>query len=365
MIVNLFETSINNSKTIESLTKSFELLLKNGQYVLGKNLETFENNFSKFINSKFTVGVNSGTDALMLSLIASGIKKNDLVITSSFTYFATIEAIYNIGATPYLTDISKTTLQIDFSKIDKKILQSAKAILPVHLFGGYVNVEELKNIKDKYDLIVIEDVAQAFGTNVNGKFAGTFGDCGAFSFYPTKTLGAIGDAGAITTNDEKIYQDLLMLRNHGHIDRDNFKFSGFNSRLDEIQAIFLNERLKNIEKEIIQRNEIARNYISNLSDIKSLTFIECNNSYNYFPILTIDKAERESLIKYLTSKDIQTAIYYKVPLSDLKFDWITKDSNLQNVDNIKNRILCIPIYPSLNIEKQNYVIKSIREFYEA
>lgn len=365
MKVNLFETSVTDSNTIESLTSSFQKLLKNGQFVLGNNLEEFESKFSKFIGSNYVVGVNSGTDALLLSLLASGVKKNDIVITSAFTYFATIEAIHNIGAVPYLTDISPETLQIDFQNINKKVLNSAKAIIPVHLFGGHVDISELNKIKNKYNLLVIEDVAQAFGTKFNGKFAGTFGNCGAFSFYPTKTLGSIGDAGAITTNSYNTYQNLLKLRNHGHIDRDNFKFSGYNSRLDEIQAIFLIHKLNYINEEIQKRQLIANHYISNLDDIENITFIKNNKTFNYFPILTKNLVERNSLVKYLNSKNIQTAIYYKKPLSDLKFNWITKDINLKNVNNIKKRILCIPIYPSLTIKKQNYVIKSIREFYEA
>jgi len=364
--VNLFHTKVDNTKDLNSLKKSFEALLESGQFVLGNNVKVFESNLSKYLKAKYAVGVNSGTDALTLSLVAMGIKPGDFVITSSFTYFATIEAIHNIGAKPFLVDICEDTLQINLENIKPEILKKAKAIIPVHLFGGHVDIEKLLKIKKLYNLKIVEDVAQAFGTKVNNSYAGTFGDCGAFSFYPTKTLGSIGDAGAVVTDSKHIFENLMKLRNHGHIDRDNFKFSGYNSRLDEIQAIFLNKKLENIDIEIAKRQTIAGKYQKNLSDIKNISFFNHNNkTFNYFPILCKNKKERKDLINFLNSKNIQTAIYYKKALSDLSFDWIYRDSDLHHVNNIKNRILCLPIYPELNRSKLDYVISNIRNFYES
>ena len=366
MKVKLFQTNLEDSNKISDLNKSFNRLLKNGEFILGENLKKFENNLAKYLGAKYAVGVNSGTDAIQLSLLASGVKPGDIVITSGFTYFATIEAIYNIGARPFLVDICKKTLQMDMDKISKEVLKSAKFIVPVHLFGGLVNIDKLMLFKKNYKLKIIEDVAQSFGTKYKNKFIGTFGECGAFSFYPTKTMGAIGDAGAIVTNNSSIYEDLLKLRNHGHVDRDNFKFPGFNSRLDEIQAIFLEKRLETIDLEIKKRKMIGTKYFDDLNDINNLKFFNNNiQTFNYFPILTKSRKERTNLVEHLANNNIETVVYYKKPLSDLNFDWILKDDNFDNVNYIKNRIMCLPLYPELSNTKLDYVITKVRSFYES
>jgi dTDP-4-amino-4,6-dideoxygalactose transaminase len=364
MKINLFHTNVEDKNTILDLNKSFNKLLKNGQFILGNNVEKFEKDLSHYLGAKYAVGVNSGTDAIQLSLLASGVKPGDIVITSSFTYFATIEAIHNIGAKPFIVDICRDTLQMDIDKINKKVLKLAKFIVPVHLFGGLVDMDKLMILKKDYKLKIIEDVAQSFGTKHKDKFVGTFGECGAFSFYPTKTMGAMGDAGAVVTNNSYIYKDLLKLRNHGHIDRDNFKFAGFNSRLDEIQAIFLEKRLKTIDSEINKRKSIGQKYFNDLNDIDNLKFFNNNiQTFNYFPMLTKSRKDRANLIKHLSKNNIQTSIYYKKPLSDLKFNWILKDDNFQNVEYVKNRIMCLPIYPDLDNSRLEYVIKKVRSFY--
>jgi len=363
MNVPLFDTK---SKNNDILLSRFNLLLNKGKFVLGENLKTLEDNLAKFLNSKYVVGVNSGTDALEISLKCLGIKNGDVVITSGFTYFATIEAIHNVGGIPYLADINRDSLQIDLHNLDKNILNKAKFIIPVHLFGGYVNIEELLKISKNFNLKIVEDVAQSFGTKVNGKFLGNFGHTGAFSFYPTKTLGAMGDAGAITTNSKKLYEDILKMRNHGHIDRNNFKFSGRNSRLDEIQAIYLNLKLQSINKDIASRKHIADEYHLGLKHIKDLKFYNDKlQTFNYYPIVTKTELNRNQLVNFLKSRNIETAIYYKKPLTDLNFSWIAKGKSYKNIDYIKKRILCLPIYPNLSKSKLSYTIKSIREFYEA
>ncbi len=362
MKVSLFDTKVNES---EEITKLFKKLLKNGQYVLGNNVNSFESSLGSYLNSKYVVGVNSGTDAIELSLKALGVKKGDYVITSGFTYFATIEAVHNVGAIPHIVDIDVETLQINLDSIEKKFLNKAKFIIPVHLFGGYADIPKLMELSKNYELKIIEDVAQSFGTKYKDKHLGTFGDAGAFSFYPTKTLGSIGDAGAITTNNKFVYEDLLMLRNHGHIDRDNFKFAGRNSRLDEIQAMFLNLRLKNIDEEIKKRVEIANIYMNSLDSISNITFYNSVlETFNYFPITVQNLKERDDLVNHLNSRDIDTAIYYRKPLSDLTFDWISKSSNFTNINFVKDRILCLPLYPSLKMNKLKYTINTIKSFYK-
>lgn len=362
MKVSLFDTKIKDN---DKLINSFKKLLANGQFVLGENLKTFEKDLSNYLNCKYVVGVNSGTDAIELSLKALGISQGDYVITSGFTYFATIEAIYNVGAVPYIVDIDLNTLQIDFKSIDEEILNKAKFIIPVHLFGGHVDIKELLKLSKEYKLKIVEDVAQSFGTKYKKKHLGTFGHAGAFSFYPTKTLGSIGDAGAVATNNKAVYENLLMLRNHGHIDRDNFKFAARNSRLDEIQAIYLTHRLKNIDEEIKKRILIANTYMNDLKNIKNITFFNSEiQTFNYFPIAVESLKERDSLIKYLNSNNIDTAVYYRKPLSDLNFKWIKKSKNFKNINYIKDRILCLPLYPNLSNRGLKYSINKIKSFYE-
>jgi len=362
MKVSLFDTTILDSS---KLLNSFEKLLNSGKFILDKNVNDFENNLSKYLKCNYVVGVNSGTDALELSLKALGIQKGDYVITSGFTYFATIEAIHNVGGKPYLVDINRDTLQIDLENIDSKVLEKANFIIPVHLFGGSVDIHKLKHLSKKYSLKIVEDVAQSFGSMYKKEYLGTIGNAGAFSFYPTKTLGAIGDAGAIATNNKKIYEDLIKMRNHGHIDRDNFKFPGNNSRLDEIQAIFLNERLKGIDEEIELRKSIANFYFESLKEIDGITLYNSSlQTFNYFPISLNKVTDRDKLERFLNSNGIDTAIYYKKPLTDLQFDWISKGKSYKNIDFMKRRIICLPLYPNLQKKQQNFVVKIVKEFFK-
>ena len=364
MKIQLFDTSINNS---EYVVKDVRDLLDSGKYILGKNVREFEKKLSKFLSSKFVIGVNSGTDALTLSLVGLGIRPGDYVITSCFTYFATVEAVKHAGGIPYIVDVDKNSLQMNFDGIDEAILKKAKFIIPVHLFGGKVDLEKLIKTSKKFNLKIVEDVAQSFGTNFeNGSFTGTIGDAGAFSFYPTKTLGSVGDEGAISTNNKSLYEDLLKLRNHGHIDRDNFAFPGYNSRLDEIQAIYLNRKLETINEDILKRKEIASMYFERLEHIKDLNFYnEHIDTFNYFPISTVNPKNRNGLIEHLNNHGVGTAVYYKKTLADLNFKWIYGASEFKNADYIKKRILCLPIYPKLEQKSVEYVVKKIKEFYHA
>ena len=221
-------------------------ILQSGHFVLGPNVEAFEEEVASFNKVKHAVGVASGTDALHLSLKALGIEPGDEVITSPFSFIATAEAISYNGAVPVFVDINKHTFNIDPSKMEERITSKTKAILPVHIFGQPVKMREILRIASKYNLKVIEDCAQAFGADYKGDFVGSLGDAGCFSFYPSKNLGAYGDGGIITTNDSETYEKLKLLRNHGSASGYNHKFIGFNSRLDEIQAAILRIKLKHI-----------------------------------------------------------------------------------------------------------------------
>ncbi|MCS6955686.1 MAG: DegT/DnrJ/EryC1/StrS family aminotransferase, partial [Candidatus Calescibacterium sp.] len=246
-------------------------VLESGKFIMDTNVREFENLICQYFGVRHSVSVNSGTDALVISLRASGIKPGDEVITTPFTFFATVEAISIIGATPIFVDIDEETFNIDPDLIESKITERTRAILPVHLFGLPCNMQKIMNIAKKYGLIVIEDNAQSFGAEVkiNGEFkkAGSIGDAGAFSFFPTKNLGAYGDGGIIITNDSKIFDVASMLKNHGSKVKYYNEILGYNSRLDEIQAAILKTKLKYVDKFNASRIEIANRYTELLQDL--------------------------------------------------------------------------------------------------
>ena len=234
------ETSSTNKLLFQ---KKIDKLIKTSDWILGDEVERFENNLKSYIGSKYALGVNSGTDALEISLRALNIKKGDEVIVPAYSFFATSEVVLKLDATPVYSDISKKDLNLNISEIKKLITKKTKAVIPVHLFGNPVNMIDLKNEINDNRIFIVEDVAQAFGSSLDNKMLGNYGTTGCFSFYPTKNLGAFGDAGAITTNNKKLYEKMLILRNHGQKKRYYHTEIGYNSRLDNIQAAILNIKI--------------------------------------------------------------------------------------------------------------------------
>ncbi len=251
---------------------SLKEILESGNYILGKKVSEFEKKVAYFHNLKEAVGVASGTDALHLSIEALGIGPGDEVITTPFTFFATVEAILYTGACPVFVDIEPDTFNIDVEQIEENITEKTRAILPVHLFGHPVNIQEIVRIAKKYKLKVIEDCAQSFGAELNGKKVGTFGDIGCFSFYPSKNLGAYGDGGMIISNNSRIANIIRGLRNHGSKGAYRHSRVGFNSRLDEIQAGILLIKLKRINEFNSKRREHAEFYTNLLYPQKDIQF---------------------------------------------------------------------------------------------
>jgi dTDP-4-amino-4,6-dideoxygalactose transaminase len=234
----------------DEINQSIQMVLNKCNFILGEDVAKFEEEFARFSNSRYAVSVASGTDALRIAILANKIGKGDEVITTPFTFIATTETISQAGAKVVFADIEEDTYNIDPISIERKITKKTKAIIPVHLYGHPADMEKIMNIAKKYNLIVIEDCAQAFGAkykiNNNWKFVGTIGNCGTFSFFPAKNLGAYGDGGLITTDDEKTANLIKTLRNHGSSQRYIYEMEGFNSRLDTIQAAILRIKLKNI-----------------------------------------------------------------------------------------------------------------------
>lgn len=292
--------------------KSFSKILDSGHYILGEEVNNFETELAKYIGSKYCVGVASGLDAIQLSIIALDLPKHSEIIVPSNTYIATILAIINSGHIPVLVEPSIVTYNIDSSEIKKKITKKTKAIVAVHLYGKICEMDQIIDISQKYKLKVIEDCAQAHGAALDGRKAGTWGDFGAFSFYPTKNLGALGDAGAITTDNEELYIKIEALRNYGSQAKYHNQYIGMNSRLDEIQASFLRKKLKRLDEINKHKRHLATIYFNNLNN--KVMVPDCNNRYyDVFHIFNIRHSLRNNLQSYLLEKGIKTEIHYPVP----------------------------------------------------
>ncbi|QFR48355.1 DegT/DnrJ/EryC1/StrS family aminotransferase [Sulfurimonas lithotrophica] len=348
----------------DDLKEIFHNTAKSGQFILREEVSKLEKKISEFLNVKYAVGVNSGTDALFLSLIANGIKKGDEVITVSHTFIATISTIVHTGASPVLVDIQDDG-NINPSLIKQAITDKTKAIVIVHMNGRVCDMDEILNIINEHNLLLIEDAAQSFGASYKNKFAGNFGICGAFSFHPMKVFGCMGDGGLITTNDEYIYNKLLLLRNHGQKTKSDLVLYGYNSRLDNLQAAFLLYRLDVLENELNKRINVAKTYINKLSKITEIKLpsFDTQNRRDIFSSFVIQAEKRDELQKYLLDKSIEVAVHWNTPnhkQKRLDLDHFT----LNKTEEYSKNILSLPIHPFLTIEQIDFVIEKIIEFYE-
>ena len=346
---------------------SINELFNSKKIVLGENTIEFENNYSNYNGIKYSLGVSNGLDAILLCLKSIGVSNNDEIIVPSNTYIATWNAISILGAKIIPCEPDLKTLNINPKNIESLITKNTKAILAVNLYGRICDFTSIQKICKKYNLYLIEDNAQAQGAELNGKKSGTFGDVNATSFYPTKNLGAIGEAGAITTNSKPIYDKIKALRNYGSNETYINIYDSGNYRIDEIQSIFLNLKIKNLDKENLKRIDIAKLYYSSLSKIEEIEmpkFESClKNVYHIFPIL-IEK--RLELKKYLSDQGITTLIHYPIPphkqkaFKHLKF----KNGDFPISEYIANRELSLPIDPYLTKKEINYIINKILNFYK-
>jgi dTDP-4-amino-4,6-dideoxygalactose transaminase len=353
-------------KKIKNFQTRFNKKLNQGVYVGGKDVTTFEENIASYIGSKYCVAVNSGTDALLLSLIALGIKKGDKVVVPSFTFFATIEVVMHLGAIPIFVDINTETYTIDVDDFKKKVNQNIKAVIPVHLFGNNANIDEIKKICSTHNIKIIEDVAQAFGSGTeNNTKLGSIGDIGAFSFFPSKTLGGIGDGGCIVTNNLSHYKKVLKLRNHGQGKNYEHEFVGANSRLDSLNAFVLNEKLSIFPEIKKSRDDFYDFYIKNLShfDWIKLPIKENENTIlNYFTI-TVPPLIRNKLLSYLNQHQIGASIYYKKPIHLQKavLDRYKKIS-IEKTEKISKCVISLPFYSFPEDKELDYLISKINKF---
>lgn len=349
------------------LIESLKRVIDSGLIVLGKELSQFENEYAKFNGTKYAVGVASGLDALILSLKALGIGKGDEVIVPSNTYIATLLAISRVGANPILVEPDINTYNIDISKIEKVITKKTKVIMPVHLFGQVSEMDKIQKIAKKNKLFIIEDNAQSHGSLFGNKMAGSFGQINATSFYPGKNLGALGDGGAITTNNKKLYEELLILRNYGSKEKYHNLVKGYNSRLDEIQAAFLRIKLKRLRGDNRKRQKIARQYLKALKGVGDLSLPQIQaNSTHVFHVFAIRTKSRDSLKRHLDKNKIGNVIHYPVPphLQPAYAELGYKKGDFPIAEELASTSLSLPIFPQMSSEEQEYVIRIIKEFYE-
>lgn len=360
---------VNYPLRYQKLKKEIDAAIKNvllrGDLILRKDVQDFEKNLASFLRVKYAVGVNSCTDAMILSLVVAGIGAGDEVITVSHTFFATIEAIHHCGAKPVLIDVREDFL-MDPDKIEEKITKKTKAILPVHLNGRVCDMDKIMRIAKRYNLLVIEDAAQALGASFKGKMAGAFGITGCFSFYPAKLLGAFGDGGAVVTNEEKIAEKIRLLRNHGQKTKTKIVCYGFTSRLDNLQAAILNVKFKYLSEWIKRRREIAALYNKGLANVSQIKLPPSPNSdKRYFDVYqnyVIKAQKRDELKKFLEKKGVETLIKDPIPNHWQKGLGLKK-FHLPNTEKFAKEIISLPIYPELKNSQIEYVIYCIRKFY--
>lgn len=333
-------------------------VLESGWYILGEEVKGFEKEFSDYIGTKYGVGVSSGTDAIMLSLMALGIGRGDEVITVSHTSGATVSAISITGAKSVFVDVEEDTMLMDVNKVKSKITNRIKAIVPVHLYGHPVDLDSLVEISEKRGIPIVEDCAQAHGAECNGRKVGSIGKLGAFSFYPTKNLGAYGDAGMIVTNDGEIYQKLLMLRQYGWEEKDKSVMEGVNSRLDEIQAAILRVKLKYLDEWNEKRRDNAKLYNELLGDADVLTPMEKEYAKHVYHLYAIRSEKRNALKEYLQKEGVKTQIHYPIPVHKQKP--YRTNSRFPVTEKICNQILSLPIHPFLREDEILAIVECVK-----
>lgn len=349
----------------KELNRAIQQVLDRSDFILGKDVELFEKEFADYCDSKYCIGVASGTDALFLILKALNVGPGDEVITVANTFIATALTISMVGATPVLVDMDPKTYNIDPNLIEKAITKKTKVIMPVHLYGQPAEMSKINALAKKYKLTVVEDACQAHGALYKGRKTGSLGRVAAFSFYPGKNLGAYGDGGAITTSDRELADKIRMLRNYGQLKKYHHIMKGFNSRLDTIQAAVLRVKLKYLDKWNKRRREIAARYTNGLKNTEIITPKMQKSIDSVFHIYLLEVENRDALITYLGEKGITALIHYPVPIhmqqayADLGY----KMGDYPNTEKYTNKIVSLPMYPELTNHEVDYVVRCIKRFY--
>lgn len=348
----------------KKLTAVFNKVLLAGNFILGKEVKNFENQFAKYLGIKHCIGVGNGLEAIQISLMSLGIGKNDEVITTPVSAVATTLAILAVGAKPVFVDTTKDGL-LDPALIVPAINKKTKAILPVHLYGNPVDLNKIQKLCKKYKLSLIEDAAQAHGSIYNGKKIGTFGELCCFSFYPTKNLGALGDGGAVVTNSKRLAKICREIRDYGQDKKYLHIRFGLNSRLDELQASFLSVRLKSLDTDNSKRRKLAQRYTKNLSSLKDIEIVKPDpNAQSNWHLFVIKAKKRTQLIKYLQRFSIQTLVHFPKIIPDQPFLKSKYGKlNLPVSRMFTKTCLSLPIHPKLNFKEIDFICSKVVKFY--
>ncbi|MCA9472085.1 MAG: DegT/DnrJ/EryC1/StrS family aminotransferase [Nitrospirales bacterium] len=370
MKVPLLDLKLQFQPIRRELLGTIEEVCDDQGFVLGPRVEQFEQVLGKYVGTGHAVGVASGSDALLLSLVALDVRPGDEVITVPFTFFSTAGVISRLGATPVFVDIQATSFNLDADQLVAKITSRTKAIIPVHLFGQCAEMEKISAVAAEYDIPVIEDACQAIGAARNGVRAGGFGTTGCFSFFPSKNLGGFGDGGIVTTHDEKIADRLRALRVHGSRSDYHHHLIGMNSRLDALQAAVLQSKLPYLDEWTEKRRSNAQEYArlfqeAGLLDRVTLP-VAATSNYHVFNQYTIRTTQRDQLSAYLTKQGIGNKIYYPVPLHLQECYQVLgyEKGQFPVSEQTAHEVLSLPIYPELSSEQLSYVVRMIKEFFE-
>ena len=347
-------------------------VLSSTQFINGEHVKSFQNELAAYLDVKHVITCANGTDALQISMMALGLKPGDEIITPSFTYIATTEVIGLLGLKPVFVDCDPENFNISVDEVEKAITKKTKAIVPVHLFGQSSDMKSIMSLAKKYNLFVIEDNAQAIGSDYLGfnqsQKTGTIGNIGCTSFFPSKNLGCFGDGGAMMTNDDELAKKLRMIANHGQSKRYYHDIVGCNSRLDNIQAAVLRIKLKELDQYILNRQKAANYYDQNLKDLDQLTLpfrnLDSNHVFHQYTLKLDDSIVRDELIQYLAEKNIPAMVYYPVPAHRQKmFSKIPNSYGNMKVTNwLSSRVFSLPMHTELSTLQQDYIIENISNF---
>lgn len=346
----------------DKIDDAIKTVINNGLYIGGPKLTEFENNFAKYCGTNYCIGVGNGLEGISIGLRALGVKGGDEVIIPSHTYIATALAVTYIGATPIFVEVDPQTFNIDYKKIEEKITNKTKAIIVVHLYGQCANMDPIIKIAQKYNLKILEDAAQAHGATYKNKKAGSLGDLASFSFYPGKNLGAMGDGGCITTNDEIIAKEVRKIGNYGSEKKYFHTVKGVNSRLDEIQAAILDVKLLNLDKWNTERNRIAKRYLDEIKNEKIILPLVLKSNYHVWHIFAIRVKEKEKFQKHLEKNGIGFINHYPTAMHKQKAYEEFSYLDLPIAEKIAREEVSIPLYYGLTEKEIDYIIETINKY---
>ncbi|SEM79088.1 DegT/DnrJ/EryC1/StrS family aminotransferase [Lihuaxuella thermophila] len=351
----------------EEVRQAVDKVLDGGRYILGPEVKALEEEVAAYCGVKHAIGVANGTDALVLALDAAGIGPGDEVITTPYTFFATAEAVSRLGATPVFVDIDPQTYNIDVKQIRAKINSKTKAIIPVHIFGQPADMEEIMAIAKEHNLFVLEDAAQAMGSEYKGRKIGSWGHAATFSFFPTKNLGGYGDGGMITTNDDELARKIRSLRVHGSNPESKYYNSmiGYNSRLDELQAAILRIKLRHLDSWNDARREKAALYDELLKDTPVVTPYHADDRKHIYHLYIIQAEDREQLVGHLKENGISTGVYYSIPLhqQEVYKSLAYEEGSLPTSEYMSKRTFALPLYAELSNENIHRIVDIIKSYY--